>query len=108
VRHIESMIRMSEAVARMRHSAHVSDSDLNMAIKTQLNSFINAQKLGAQRTLRVQFQRYVTWSRSVVAQCAVPSACQVSRCITCTHSHASPLQIAGTSISTATTTRFCW
>lgn len=59
VRHIESMIRMSEAVARMRHASQVSDSDLNVAIRTQLNSFISAQKLGVQRSLRAQFQRYV-------------------------------------------------
>jgi DNA replication licensing factor MCM2 len=96
VRHIESMLRMAEAVARMRLADYVSvrtwrcclgcwpvpprrtrpltttassayhavqDSDLNTAIRTQLHSFISAQKLGAQRALRMQFQRYLNVDR---------------------------------------------
>ena len=48
VRHIESIMRISEAAARMRHSHTVSDSDLNLAIRTILESFITAQKAGVQ------------------------------------------------------------
>lgn len=59
VRHIESIMRISEAVARMRLSSTVSDSDLNIAIKVMLESFITAQKLGVQKALRVQFSRYL-------------------------------------------------
>jgi DNA replication licensing factor MCM2 len=60
VRHIESIIRMSEAAARMRLSSVVSDADLNLAIKVMLDSFISAQKFAVMRTLRRQFARYLT------------------------------------------------
>ncbi len=59
VRHIESILRMAEAAAKMRHSSHVSDTDLNLAIRTQLTSFISAQKIGTQRSLTTQFERYL-------------------------------------------------
>lgn len=59
VRHIESIMRISEASARMRLAHMVSDSDLNLAIKTTLESFVTAQKAGVQRTLRSQFGRYL-------------------------------------------------
>ena len=48
VRHIESIMRISEAAARMRLSSMVSDSDLNLAIRTTMESFIAAQKAGVQ------------------------------------------------------------
>ena len=48
VRHIESIMRISEAAARMRLSNMVSDSDLNLAIRTTMESFIAAQKAGVQ------------------------------------------------------------
>lgn len=59
VRHVESILRMTEASARMRLSATVTDDDLNMAISCMLESFINAQKYGVQRALRRQFTRYL-------------------------------------------------
>jgi DNA replication licensing factor MCM2 len=59
VRHIESIMRISEAVARMRLSSAVTDSDLNIAIKVMLNSFITAQKSAVQSALRRQFARYL-------------------------------------------------
>ena len=59
VRHIESIMRISEAVARMRLSSVVSDSDLNVAIKVMLESFITAQKHAVQKPLRRQFARYL-------------------------------------------------
>ena len=62
VRHIESIMRISEAAARMRLSSMVSDSDLNLAIRTTMESFIAAQKAGVQvrgwgggASLRVRF-----------------------------------------------------
>ncbi len=48
VRHIESIMRISEAAARMRHSNVVSDKDLDLAIRTTMESFIAAQKAGVQ------------------------------------------------------------
>lgn len=60
VRHIESMIRMAEASARMRLSHYVSDDDVNRAIRVMLESFISAQKFAVMKTLRAQFARYLT------------------------------------------------
>lgn len=59
VRHVESILRMTEASARMRLSTTVTDEDLNLAISVMLESFINAQKYGVQRALRRQFTRYL-------------------------------------------------
>lgn len=59
VRHIESIMRMSEASARMRLSSTVNDSDLNLAIRVMLESFISAQKYNVTRTLRRHFSRYL-------------------------------------------------
>ncbi|KAK8533839.1 hypothetical protein V6N12_047242 [Hibiscus sabdariffa] len=52
VRHIESMIRMSEAHARMHLRQHVTKEDVDMAIRVLLESFISTQKFGVQKALR--------------------------------------------------------
>ncbi|XP_065853029.1 DNA replication licensing factor MCM2-like [Euphorbia lathyris] len=59
VRHIESMIRTSEAHARMhlRHRHHVTEEDVDMAIRVLLNSFISTQKYGVQRALQKAEER---------------------------------------------------
>lgn len=67
VRHIESIIRMSEGAARMRLSPVVGEVDLNLAIKVMLDSFISAQKFAVMRTLRRQFARYLTVSADLNA-----------------------------------------
>lgn len=59
VRHIESLMRMSEAAARMRLSPVVSDSDVTVAIRVMLESFISAQRFSVMRALRRQFSRYL-------------------------------------------------
>jgi DNA replication licensing factor MCM2 len=59
VRHIESIMRISEALARMRLSNTVSDSDLQEAIRIMLHSFISAQKHAVQKPLERQFMRYL-------------------------------------------------
>ena len=51
-RHIESIIRMSEAFAKMHLRDYVRDDDVNMAIRVTLDSFINAQKYSIYKTLR--------------------------------------------------------
>ncbi|KAJ4826063.1 MCM DNA helicase complex subunit [Turnera subulata] len=63
VRHIESMIRMSEAHARMHLRHHVTEEDVNMAIQVLLSSFISTQKYGVQRALQKSFKRYITSKR---------------------------------------------
>ncbi|KAK9825592.1 hypothetical protein WJX74_008760 [Apatococcus lobatus] len=51
VRHLESMIRMSEAHATMRLSSYVSSDDIDVAVRCLLESFISTQKQGVQRSL---------------------------------------------------------
>lgn len=52
VRHIESIIRMSEAHARMHLRESVQDNDVNMAIRVLLESFIDAQKFSVMKKMR--------------------------------------------------------
>ena len=52
VRHIESMIRMAEAHAKMHLREFVRDDDVNMAIRVMLESFIDTQKYSVMRTMR--------------------------------------------------------
>lgn len=52
VRHIESMIRMSEAHARMHLREYVNDDDVNMAVRIMLESFIATQKFSIMRGMR--------------------------------------------------------
>ena len=59
VRHLESMVRMSEARAAMHLREFVNDDDIDAAIKTMLESFISTQKLGTQKVLRNKFSRYI-------------------------------------------------
>ncbi|KAK5802102.1 DNA replication licensing factor MCM2-like [Gossypium arboreum] len=63
VRHIESMIRMSEAHARMHLRQHVTEEDVDMAIRVLLESFISTQKFGVQKALRKSFRQYITFKK---------------------------------------------
>ncbi|KAI3916939.1 hypothetical protein MKW98_014400 [Papaver atlanticum] len=63
VRHIESMIRMSEAHARMHLRQHVKQDDVDMAIRVLLDSFISTQKFGVQRALQQSFKKYMTFKK---------------------------------------------
>ncbi|CAK9178789.1 unnamed protein product [Ilex paraguariensis] len=63
VRHIESMIRMSEANARMHLRQHVTQEDVDMAIRVLLDSFISTQKFGVQKALQKSFKKYMTFKK---------------------------------------------
>ncbi|KAL8481927.1 hypothetical protein ACS0TY_027626 [Phlomoides rotata] len=63
VRHIESMIRMSEAHARMHLRQHVIQEDVDMAIRVLLDSFLSTQKFGVQKALRKSFKRYMIFKK---------------------------------------------
>ncbi|KAJ0969281.1 hypothetical protein J5N97_022158 [Dioscorea zingiberensis] len=63
VRHIESMIRMSEAHARMHLRNYVSQEDVDMAIRVLLDSFISTQKYGVQKALQKRFKNYMTFKK---------------------------------------------
>ncbi|GEQ68249.1 hypothetical protein JCM33374_g1916 [Metschnikowia sp. JCM 33374] len=58
VRHLESIIRIAEAFAKMRLSDFVSQSDLNRAIKVSIDSFVGAQKITVRRQLQKSFVKY--------------------------------------------------
>lgn len=60
VRHIESILRMSEAHARMHLRMHVVDADVDKAIATMLESFVQAQKFSVTQSLRRHFNKYLT------------------------------------------------
>ncbi|XP_005992593.3 DNA replication licensing factor MCM2 [Latimeria chalumnae] len=63
VRHIESMIRMAEAHARMHLRDYVVEDDVNMAIRVMLESFIDTQKFSIMRSMRKTFSRYLSFRR---------------------------------------------
>ena len=59
VRHVESIMRMAESHARMGLKDQVDETDLNMAIRVMLESFIQAQRFSVMRSLRRQFSKYL-------------------------------------------------
>ncbi|XP_024380390.1 DNA replication licensing factor MCM2 [Physcomitrium patens] len=63
VRHIESMIRMAEAHARMHLRSFVTEDDVDMAIRVMLESFISTQKFGVQKALQKSFKKYITYKK---------------------------------------------
>lgn len=58
-RHIRSIVRISEARARMHLRQHVTEEDINMAIRLLVNSFISTQKLEVQNELRKSLGEYI-------------------------------------------------
>jgi DNA replication licensing factor MCM2 len=59
VRHIESVIRMSEANARMHLREYVNDDDVDLAISVMLQSFIQSQKFSVSRMIQKKFMHYI-------------------------------------------------
>ena len=60
VRHVESMMRMAEAHAKMHIREYVRDDDMDASVKMMLESFISAQKFSVRRTLRRSFAKYMS------------------------------------------------
>lgn len=58
-RHLESLIRLSLASARMHLRNHVMPIDIDLAIKVVLESFIQTQKKNAQNHIRREFGQYL-------------------------------------------------
>ena len=52
VRHIESIIRIAEAHARMHLREYVHSDDVDMAIRVMLESFIDTQKYSVMKSMR--------------------------------------------------------
>lgn len=58
VRHLESILRLSESFAKMRLSEYVSKGDIDRAIRVAVDSFVGAQKVSVRRSLRRSFMKY--------------------------------------------------
>lgn len=58
IRHLESILRISEAFAKMRLSDFVSSSDLDRAIQVTVDSFIGTQKISVKKQLQKAFAVY--------------------------------------------------
>ncbi|GFG36925.1 hypothetical protein Cfor_05367 [Coptotermes formosanus] len=63
VRHIESMIRMAEANARMHLREYVQEDDVNMAIRMMLESFVETQKYSVMKSMKSTFQKYLSFKK---------------------------------------------
>ncbi len=64
VRHLESMIRMAEASAKMALREYVRADDIDLAIEVAVGSFVSAQKMSIKKTLqRVCGPRIYLWNR---------------------------------------------
>jgi DNA replication licensing factor MCM2 len=63
VRHIESIIRISEAHARMHLREYVNEDDVNMAIRVAIESFIDTQKYSITKTMKKNFAKYLSYRR---------------------------------------------
>merc|ERR1712025_1027288 len=59
VRHIESMIRLAEANARMHLRSHVNEEDVNTAIRIILESFVETQKFSVMKSMKRTFSRFL-------------------------------------------------
>jgi DNA replication licensing factor MCM2 len=63
VRHIESVVRMAEAHAKMHLRDHVRADDIDLAIRVALESFIQSQKYSVMNHLRKAFSKYISYRR---------------------------------------------
>ncbi|OWB83810.1 hypothetical protein B5S33_g2444 [[Candida] boidinii] len=63
VRHLESILRIAEAFAKMRLSEYVSSSDLDRSIKVSIDSFVGAQKVSVRKQLQRSFMKYTLPNR---------------------------------------------
>jgi DNA replication licensing factor MCM2 len=51
VRHLESVMRMAEASAKMHLREYVRADDIDLAISVAIGSFVSAQKMSVKKTL---------------------------------------------------------
>jgi len=63
VRHIESILRLSEARAKLHLREYVRSDDVDMAIRIMLESFIETQKKSIQQTLKKHFKQYLNYDK---------------------------------------------
>lgn len=58
VRHLEAIIRISEAFCRMRLSEYCSAQDIDRAIAVTVESFVGSQKISCKKALARAFAKY--------------------------------------------------
>ncbi|KAM0681348.1 MCM DNA helicase complex subunit [Glugoides intestinalis] len=58
VRHIEAIVRVSEAFAKLRLSNTVAKVDIDRAISLTLDSFLNSQRYSLSKQLKKKFSKY--------------------------------------------------
>ncbi|KAH0119874.1 MCM-domain-containing protein, partial [Aureobasidium melanogenum] len=58
VRHLESILRIAEAFAKMRLSDFCSSSDIDRAIAVAVDSFVGSQKVSCKKALARAFAKY--------------------------------------------------
>jgi DNA replication licensing factor MCM2 len=63
IRHIESMLRMAEAHAKMHLREYVRSDDIDLAIKMLLESFLQSQKSSIASSLRPKLMKYLSSSQ---------------------------------------------
>lgn len=59
VRHVESIMRMAEAHAKMHLREYVRDDDMDASIHMMLESFVAAQKFSVRRSLHKSFSKFL-------------------------------------------------
>lgn len=64
VRHVESMIRLAEAHAKVYLRSFVNDDDIQAATRIMLESFISTQKASIMRQMGKVFSKHLTANRS--------------------------------------------
>jgi len=67
-RHVDSLMRIAEANARMELRRHVTSRDVDNAIGVMLESFIQSQKHQVAEELRKRFKRYVVQATPLFEQ----------------------------------------
>lgn len=63
LRHLESIVRLSEAHARVHLRDYVREDDINTAIAVMLESFFASQKYSLMRQLRRKFHKYLAYRK---------------------------------------------
>ncbi|PNS14364.1 DNA replication licensing factor mcm2 [Sphaceloma murrayae] len=68
VRHLESILRISESFAKMRLSDYCSSADIDRAIAVAVDSFVGSQKISCKKALARAFAKYTLARPGAVKQ----------------------------------------
>lgn len=61
VRHLEAIMRISEAFCKMRLSEYCTSVDIDRAIAVTVDSFVGSQKVSCKKALARAFAKYVAF-----------------------------------------------